>query len=136
MMKLSKLSLDVIWDIIGEPDVKKKISSEIYSTEKRLVRLANLGQLESSINEEIRKIEVLNIAQGLVDKLTEETQASFLSDLGECKYAYQMGKVIEKIIRKKRRFKMSLEKNLQKILEALCDKSRRLCLCLHALRGI
>ncbi len=96
-----KTRLDVICDIIGDPDVKKKISSEIYSTENRLVRLAILGQLESSINEEIRKIEVLNIAQGLVDKLTEETQASFLSDLGECKYAYQMGKVIENYTKEK-----------------------------------
>lgn len=96
-----KTRLDVIWDIIGDPDVKKKISSEIYSTENRLVRLAILGQLESSINEEIRKIEVLNAAHGLVDKLTEATQSSFLSDLRECKYAYQMEKVIENYTKEK-----------------------------------
>ena len=87
--------LDAIFEIIDNPDVKKKISSEIYSTENRLVRLAIVAQLESSINEEIRKIEVLNIAQGLVDKLAQETQASFLSDLSNCKYAYQMENVIK-----------------------------------------
>lgn len=90
-----KARLDAIFEIVGDPDFKKKISSELYSSENRLVRLAIVGQLENSINEEIRKIEVLNTAQGIVDKLTQETQASFLSDLSDCKYAYQMEKVIK-----------------------------------------
>lgn len=90
-----KTHLDAIFEIIDDPNVKKEIASKVYSTENRLIRLVIVGQLESSINEEIRKIEVLNVAQGLVDKLTEETQSSFLSDLRDCKYAYQMEKVIK-----------------------------------------
>ena len=87
--------LNVIFSMTCDPDTRTIILSKIQSTENRLVRLAIVDQLESSISEEIRKLKVFNTAQKLADKLSQEKYESLLSDLSVCNYAYEMEKVIK-----------------------------------------
>lgn len=88
--------LEIVFKILNDPEFEKKLSSQIQSTFNRLKRLVLIQQVESSINEELRKIEVMNTARKLVNTLNAENKDHLLSDLNKCKYAYQMEELVNK----------------------------------------